>query len=414
MSKLRFAPIGLLVAALGLTAAPAMVGVGSVAYAQAAMRPEIGKPLQAAQEMIKNHRYKEALSKLRELDNVSGKTANEIYAIEFTRASAASQAGDYSTAVKSFEAVLNSGKLPAGEQVKVLQALGSFSYQLHDYPKAITYISRYLKEGGDDPRMRALLTQTYYQSGDYGQAARQVQAEIQADERAGRAPSEQSLSLLANVADKQKDKTLYVSTLEKLVAYYPKREYWADLLTRERNRPGFADRLELDLYRLRFALGQLQTTNQYMEAAQLSMQAGFPAEGMKIIEQGFKSGALGTGSEGDRHKRLRDLAEKRLAEQQKTIAQEEKEAEAAPDGSGLIKVGYAYTTLGQADKGIALMQKGLKKDDLKRPDDAKLHTALALLQAGRKAQAIQMFRTVRGNDGSADLARYWVLYANTH
>jgi hypothetical protein len=413
MSKLRFASIGLLLAAIGLTAVPTMVGITSTAYAAETFRPEVGKPLQAAQELLKNKKYKEALAKLRELDNVPGKTPNEIYAIEFTRASAASQTGDYATAVKSYESVLNSGKLPAGQQVQVLQALGSFSYQAHDYPKAITYISRYLKEGGNDPAMRALLTQTYFQTGDYAQAVKDTQAQVQADEKAGRVPSEQSLSLLANAADKTKDKALYVSALEKLVNYYSKKEYWANLLNAVHNKPGFSPRLEFDLYRLKFALGQLQTTEQYMEASQLSLQEGFPAEAMKIIDQGFKSGALGTGAEAERHKRLRDLAQKKLAEQQKTIAQDEKEADAAPEGEGLIKVGYAYVTLGQNDKGLDLIQRGLKKDSLKHPEDAKLHAGIAMLQAGHKQQAIQTLKTVKGNDGTADLARYWIMYANS-
>jgi tetratricopeptide (TPR) repeat protein len=221
--------------------------------------------------------------------------------------------------------------------------------------------------------------------------------------------------MLANTADKMKDKNLYVSTLEKLVSYYPKKEYWADLLNRVRNKPGFAsDRLELDLYRLKFALGQLQSASNYMEAAQLLLQEGAPAEAMKVIDQGFKTGALGTGSEAERHKRLHDLAQKQLGDQQNNIAQQEKEAQSAPNGSALVKVGYAYTTLGQADKGISLMQEGIKKDDLKHPEDDKLHTGIAMLQAGRKGPAIQMLRTVRGTDGTAELARYWILYANTH
>ena len=44
----------------------AVLAVGGAAQAQEALRPEIGKPLQAAQEMIKSQRYKEALGKVRE------------------------------------------------------------------------------------------------------------------------------------------------------------------------------------------------------------------------------------------------------------------------------------------------------------------------------------------------------------
>jgi hypothetical protein len=58
------------------------------------------------------------------------------------------------------------------------------------------------------------------------------------------------------------------------------------------------------------------------------------------------------------------------------------------------------------------MQKGLKKDNIKRPEDAKLLTGVAMLQAGQKASAIQMLKSVRGTDGAADLARYWILYSN--
>ncbi len=47
------------------------------AHAQEKVRPEVGKPLQQAQDMLKAKRYKEALGKLKEADGVSGKTANE-------------------------------------------------------------------------------------------------------------------------------------------------------------------------------------------------------------------------------------------------------------------------------------------------------------------------------------------------
>jgi len=41
-----------------------------------------------------------------------------------------------------------------------------------------------------------------------------------------------------------------------------------------------------------------------------------------------------------------------------------------------------------------------------------LHLGIAQLQAGKKAAAIKTLKTVQGNDGTADLARYWIIYAN--
>ena len=43
--------------------------------------------------------------------------------------------------------------------------------------------------------------------------------------------------------------------------------------------------------------------------------------------------------------------------------------------------------------------------------DAKLHLAIAYLLAGDNAKAQATLKTVSGNDGTADLARLWALYA---
>ena len=80
------------------------------------MRPDVGKPLQAAQELIKAGKYKEALAKVREADAVGGKNANESYLVERMRIAAASGAGDIDTAAKSFEALAASGKVARGRQ----------------------------------------------------------------------------------------------------------------------------------------------------------------------------------------------------------------------------------------------------------------------------------------------------------
>jgi tetratricopeptide (TPR) repeat protein len=199
------------------------------------------------------------------------------------------------------------------------------------------------------------------------------------------------------------------ATLEKLLANYPKKDYWAAVLGRLPRKSGFSDRLSLDVMRLRLATGTLTRTEDYMEMAQLALQAGLPAEGKAIVDKGFAAGALGTGAEAERHKRLRDLAVKRDEEARATLAQRATEAAAAKDGNDLVQLGYAYVTLGQADKGIPMIEQGIAKGGLKRPDDARLRLGMALLQARNKAKATTVLRSVQGQDGTADLARLWLL-----
>ena len=90
----------------------------------------------------------------------------------------------------------------------------------------------------------------------------------------------------------------------------------------------------------------------------------------------------------------------------------EAEAAASKDGNALVNLGYAYVTAGQFDKGIGMIEEGIAKGNLKNPDEAVLHLGMSQLQAGKKAAAIKTLKSVQGKDGTADLARYWIIYAN--
>ena len=392
-----------------------VVGAAAVssAYAQEAVRPEIGKPLQAASALLKSNKFKDALAKIREVDSVPNKTANETYLIESMRGSAASGAGDNETIIKSFESVIASGKAPAATQLKLIEALAGAHYRARDYAATNKWATRYLREGGGNSQIRTLLIQSYFQSGDFANSAKESLIDIQADEKAGRTPSEEKLQLLANSYLRQKNSNGYIATIEKLLNYYPKKSLWADVISRLQRKSGFSDRLALDVYRLQLATGNLTATNDYMEMSQLALQAGFPGEAKKVVDEGYANGALGKGTDVDRQKRLRDLVEKRVAENQKIITGSADEAagNAAKDGNALVNLGYNLFTSGQIAKGISLMEAGIKKGELKRPDDAKLRLGTALIQSGQKAKGAQILKTVQGTDGAHDLANLWVIFA---
>ena len=408
---------GLLVSATARVALALAVVVGSSvlspARAQDAVRPEIGKPLQAASALLKSNKFKDALAKIREVDSVPNKTANETYLIESMRGSAASGAGENDTIIKSFESVIASGKAPAATQLKLIEALAGAYYRARDYGATNKWASRYLREGGGNQQIRTLLIQSYFQAGDFANSAKESLIDIQADEKAGRTPSEEKLQLLANSYLRQKNTSGYIATIEKLLHYYPKKSLWADVISRLQRKPGFSDRLGLDVYRMQLATGNLTATNDYMEMAQLALQSGFPGEAKKVVDEGYASGALGKGAEVDRQKRLRDLVEKRVAENQKALASgaDEAAANAAKDGNALVNLGYNLFASGQAAKGIALMEAGIKKGELKRPDDAKLHLGTAMIQSGQKSKGAQVLRSVQGTDGTQDLANLWVIFA---
>ncbi len=393
-------------AALAVICALGLGSVASVASAQA-LRPEVGKPLQAAGDALKAKRYADANARLREAEAVPNKTAAEQSVVDRMRAAVASASGDTAGMVS----VINGGRLPAAEQLRMVQSVAGAYYTQRDYANAATWTQRYFKEGGNDPQMRAILLQSYYLGGNCAEVSRALQGAIQADDAAGRAPPEEQLQMLASCYQKTRDNNGYVAAIEKLATYYPKKEYWADLVGRVQSKKGFADRLVLDVYRLKLASGLMNGANDYMEMAQMALADEHPGEAKKIVDQGYASKVLGVGPDAPRQQRLADLANKRSTEALAQVAQEEKDAMAARDGNDLVALGFNLVEYGQAAKGIPMMEQGIKKGGLRQPEDAKLHLGIAYYLAGQKPKAVQIFKTVGGTDGTADLARLWVLQA---
>jgi hypothetical protein len=393
---------------LALSVALSLAAVVSTSAQAQGVRPEVGKPLQQASELLRAGKAKEALAKAREADAVGGKTAAEQLTVDRMKAAAAQRAGDMSAAIQALESI--HGKVGGAEQGTVAEQIAAAYAQQRNNGKAAEWLNKAIAAGNNSATVKQLQSYLQSSSGDFGAIAKDAGAAVAAAEQSGRRPDEGDLLRLADAQQRLNNQNGYLATLEKLVQYYPKKDYWSAYLGRLPRKPGFADRFALDLMRLKLANGLLTKTEEFMEMAQLSLQAGLPAEGRRVAEQGFKSGALGTGPEANRHQRLRDLAIKQESETRAALATQATEAESFKEGDALVKVGYAYVSLGEVDKGIDLIQKGITKGHLKRPDDAKLRLGMAQLQSPKtKAAAVQTLRGVKGTEGAGDIARLWAI-----
>ncbi|MBR8313379.1 hypothetical protein KDW36_09225 [Burkholderia dolosa] len=398
-------PFDRAVAAATATAVLVAVALAAMwpAHARAAdtVRPELAQPLNAAQALYRARKYKDALAKLDVAAAVANKTPYEVSVIEQMRGAAAMAAGDNATAARAYESLLSGGHLSGQDETRIDAVLAGIQFQQHDYARAIATGQRYLKAGGSDPQMRLLLAQAYYQSNDFGGVVRTLKPAIDGMMRAGQAPDEGQLQLLGTSAQRAKDDAAYRDALEALVAYHSKPAYWNDLFAAIRAKPGYSSRLDLDLYRLRRVAGSLADAADYMEMTQLAIVAGTPAEAKQVIDQGFAAGVLGHDAQAEREKRLQALAAKRAA---------------APDDGAqpVAAIDRAFNRVfaGQTADGIAAMQAAIAKGGLDHADDAQLHLGIAYYLGGQKARAQQAFKAVKGTDGSAELARLWLLVAS--
>ncbi len=396
---------------VGLVASAALLGATLGAHAQG-LRPEVGKPLQQASELLRAGKAREALAKVREAEGAPNRNVNEQLTIDRMKAAAAQRAGDSGTAIQALESIY--GRAGGTEQGQVAEQLASAYAQQRNNGKASEWLNKAIQAGNTGGSIRQLQSYLQSTSGDYAAIARDAGASVSAAEQGGRRPDEGDLLRLADAQQRTGNMNGYVVSLEKLLAHYPKKDYWNAYLGRLPRRTGFADRFALDVLRLKLAAGVLTKTEDYMEMAQLALQAGLPVEAHKIVDKGFASKALGEGAEADRHKRLRDLALKKEEEAKAAIANQASEAANEKEGDALVKVGYQYVSMGEVDKGIEMIEAGIKKGGLKRPEDAKLRLGMAQQQSGKlKARATQTLRSVQGSDGAAEVARLWVVVGNS-
>jgi hypothetical protein len=383
-----------------------LLAAGLLHTAQAQVRPEVGKPLQEASDLLKAGKAREALAKANQANAVGGKTANEQLVIDRMRGAAAQRAGDYGTAIAAFESVY--GRASGAEQAQMAEQVAFAYSQQRNNAKAGEWVAKARAAGGNSASLNQLAAYLQGASGDYSQILKDSQAQVAAAEKAGQRPGEDDLLRLADAARRMNNNALYSGALEKLVLYYGKKDYWIAHLASVQRKPGFSPHLALDVQRLKLAQGLITKADDYMELAQLALQAGFPVEAKTIVDKGYASGALGTGEQAARHQRLKDLVLKSQVESAAGIAAQATEAATLKEGNELVKAGTVYTSMGQADKAVELIEKGIAKGGLRRPEDAKLRLALALAASPRtKAKGLQALRAVGGSDGTADVARLY-------
>lgn len=403
-------------AALTLGSAP----TGELAFLTAAqaqsdaVRPEVGKHLRDASNLLKGGKAKDALAKVRDAEGVAGRTAAENNAIEGMRFSAAMQANDPDTMARAFDALKGLGRLGGPQQLQYMEALAGTYLRAGNGAKALEWSNKYFAAGGSSATMKQVQTQAQLKSGDMGAVLKDTLADVQADEKAGRTPSQDKLNLLLYAADKKGDNSAAAMATEKLLNYYPRKELWAQVLGSLQSRKGFSDRFSLDVYRLKLATGNLNKADDYIEMAQLAAQAGYPEEGKTVVDKGLSANVVGQGADGAKAKRLSDFLGKKIAEAKAALPEAEKAANDAKDGNALVSLGLGYAFRGEAAKGVKLIEQGIAKGSLKRPEDAKLYLGMAQSMANDTGKAQATWRTVKGTDGAADLARLWIIQSRKH
>ena len=295
----------------------------------------VAEPLKKAQEAMKNKQWDAALAGIKQAQASEKKTPFEAYQIDEFLGYVLIQQKKFGEAAPVFERMLNSGFLPAEQVDDRTKTVAQLYFQVKEYKKSTEWAKKWLEKHPGQQEMSVLLGQSYYVMNDYKNAATTMMGVVNAAEKGGRAPDENWLQIVLSSQFKLDNKDGIAEALKKLVRYYPKGEYWENLLDIYR-RKDTSDRITLGFYRLMNEVGTLKQADDYMEMAQLAIDAGVPGEAQTIVEKGVQGGTLKSEDKTTqgRYDRLLAGAKKSATTDKASLTQLAKEAEKAYAGSG--------------------------------------------------------------------------------
>jgi len=370
----------------------------------------VAEPLKKAQDAMGKKQWDTALTQIKKAQGVDKKTPFEAYQIDEFLGYVLIQQKKYGEAAPVFERTLNSGFTPADQVDDRTKTVAQLYFQMKDYGKAAQWSKRWLDKNPNDQEMGVLLGQSYYLLKDYKNAAATISNVVNRAERAGRTPQENWLQLIMSSKYNLDDQSGIADALKKLVRYYPKEEYWANVLDIYR-RKAEGDRVTLGYYRLMNDAGVLKDKGDYVEMAQLAIDAGVPGEAQHVVEKGVESGTLKSAdkTEQGRYDRLLTSAKKLATDDQASLSQLAKEAEKATKGQPSVALGQAYLSYGKYAEAIEALKRGIAKGGLLDADEAQISLGIAYMKSGQKDQARQAFQAVKDASKWEQLAELWAL-----
>jgi tetratricopeptide (TPR) repeat protein len=402
-----------------LLSACALGGVLSAAPALAADAPakqtnsaKVGKILKDVQDDIKNKKYADAITKLREADGTAGKNAYDQHLINDMMGFCAAHTNDYALAAKSWEAEVEDGMLTPQEQQQKTRALSELNYQLKNYDKAIDYGNRAIKGGYGDEQTKTLVGQAYYLKGDWKGTLHFEESVVDPIIKGGGKPSSEALQLILSSCVKLEDAACQTKALERLVTYDPKPEYWYNLLFGLMKETANSDTNTLEVYRLMLEVDVLKSADDFTEMAQLALEVGSPGEAQRALQRALDRNVFTDQRTKDKNQRLLEKAKQAAAVDQASLDKVAKEADAGTNGAKNAGMGLAYFGYGQYDKAVDEFLKATSKGGLKNPAETQLLLGIAQLKSGHKDDAIKSFKAVKGDPILERLSNFWILHAH--
>ncbi len=365
--------------------------------------------MDAAINALKAQNWQEVLTKVTEAEaEPSPKGLYDTYWIHNLKGKAHTGLKQYKEATQEFEQIKDTPCMSDVERGEFLKLITKIYYQLDDHAKVIEHGTKALEMTGD-PDLPLYLGQAYYLMKDYPNSRKVMEGVVAKLEEQGKPPGEQNLRLIHGACRSMGDDACETLQFEKLVKFYPKPEYWQNLVNTLFNDKKSTDKQQLNVMRLATHVGAVSEPLKFEECAQIAITLGLPGEAQSLLEEAFNKKYIVDARQAERDKKLLAEAKAAATGDKATLAQQETSARANAAGNADVKLGAAYLSYGDNAKAIEALQRGIGKGSVRDPDEAGMLLGIAYMRSGNKEEAAKAFNTVKVDATMARIAKLWLL-----
>ena len=375
---------------------------------------EFRKQAGPVQKDVIDKKWPEVLVGVAELEKLDGLTHDDKKFILSWKLQAQQATGDRAGLMSTLEQFLAGGY--AGPELvgPMNQQLAAWYSEKKDEAKTIDHYRAYIDATPDvSAGDLAIMGSLYLQSDRLQEGVEWLNRAIAAYEAEGKMPEEVLFQRLDGAYVTLNDPVGRLNNLEALIKRYPSPEYYSRLLAIYDNSTQDDRTLMLNAYRLAMVDGGLATVGEHLNYADTALVLGSPGEALRAVEKGMSAGIVP--SAGSNQELLQE-AKTAVARDRRDLPKDSQAAAKDPNGEFEVKVGLGFYSLGEWEKSVDSVKRGLAKGGVKRQDDANMLLGAGLVELGRYDEAKQAFAAAAAAAGSNDfmrrLAGLWTAYAD--
>ena len=374
-----------------------------------ALRNKVYERLAEAQVHAEAKEYTKALNILRDMEDDSGKRALNSYELANLynlQAFIKYSLEDYKGALRAYENVVSQPDIPLAMEINTRYTIAQLYFVQEQWRRGITALLQWFKVA-DTPSAQAyiLIAQGYYQIKDYANSLKNTLTAVNMYKEKGKVPKEPWYSLLRYLYFERNDLPNTIATLEEMIIYYPKKQYWVQLSHMYSEAKD--ERKQLAAMEAVYVQDLLDKDREQVTMAYLYLNADVPYKAAKVLDKGITNKTVEASS-----KTLEILGNswRQAQEVKKSIPVMEQAAAKSDKGELYVRLGSIYLNNDEYAKAVKAIENGLKRGGVKRVDNANLALGMAAFNNKQYSKARKAFNAAARDKRSRRHANQWLAY----